>query len=369
MKERNFVKSASLLAFSTIIAKFIGACYRIPLANILGGEGMGLYQLVFPVFALLITLSSGAVPSAVAIIVSRKKALNQNSGGAFISSLILITTWGFLLSLLLIILSKHISVLQSTSKIQKSYVMIAPSVFFVSVISVYRGYFIGNQKMTPPAVNGQITEAIIKLTAGLALAKKFLKMGLEYAVMAAFLGITVSEIITLIILFILSDNKKSINSGISFAEFKANTKEIASLTFPLMAGGIIIPLSLFFDSLIIINMLNLNQSSVMSTIEYGLFSERFHLINLPVMLNLSLGVAVAPLAYGGQNLQRHSIDKRKMFHLLKNRFGGGDAFFVLFVFGGRFIETAIRRCPRAHKNGGRLNEIESLNIISCRWGK
>ena len=84
----------------------------------------------------------------------------------------------------------------------------SPFGFFVSVISVYRGYFIGNQNMTPPAVS-QITEAIIKLTAGLALAKKFLKMGLEYAVMAAFLGITVSEIITLIILFILSDNKKA----------------------------------------------------------------------------------------------------------------------------------------------------------------
>lgn len=371
MKERNFVKSASLLAFSTIIAKFIGACYRIPLANILGGEGMGLYQLVFPVFALLITLSSGAVPSAVAIIVSRKKALNQNSGGVFISSLILITTWGFLLSLLLIILSKHISVLQSTSKIQKSYVMIAPSVFFVSVISVYRGYFIGNQNMTPPAVS-QITEAIIKLTAGLALAKKFLKMGLEYAVMAAFLGITVSEIITLIILFILSDNKKSINSGISFAEFKANTKEIASLTFPLMAGGIIIPLSLFFDSLIIINMLNLNQSSVMSTIEYGLFSGAVSpLINLPVMLNLSLGVAVAPSLTAGKICKDIQSIKEKCSTCLKIALAVGTPFLLLFVFlADDLLKLLYPALPPEHiRTAAGLMRIESLNIISLSMGQ
>ena len=69
---KSFVKNAGILAISVIIAKVLGAVYRIPLTGIIGAEGMGLYQFVYPVFALLLTLSSGAVPNAISITVSEK---------------------------------------------------------------------------------------------------------------------------------------------------------------------------------------------------------------------------------------------------------------------------------------------------------
>ena len=79
--EKSFVKSGMVMMLALLIAKVIGACYRIPLTNALGAEGMGLYQLIYPVYALILTTSSGALPLAISVLVSEniaKGSLNEN---------------------------------------------------------------------------------------------------------------------------------------------------------------------------------------------------------------------------------------------------------------------------------------------------
>ena len=48
MKAQSFIKGALIISVGGIVAKLLGALYRIPLTNILGGEGMGIYQMVYP---------------------------------------------------------------------------------------------------------------------------------------------------------------------------------------------------------------------------------------------------------------------------------------------------------------------------------
>ena len=57
-KKRSFLKGALLIAAGGFLAKIIGALYRIPLTNLIGGHGIGLYQLVYPVYCLLLTVSA-----------------------------------------------------------------------------------------------------------------------------------------------------------------------------------------------------------------------------------------------------------------------------------------------------------------------
>lgn len=371
MREKSFIKSASLLASSTIIAKFIGACYRIPLTNILGAEGMGLYQLIFPVFALLLTLSSGAIPSAIAIIISQKKALGKDSKNIFMTTLIIMTLVGFILTTFLILISKQIALLQSNLRTQYGYVIIAPAIFFVSLISVYRGYYIGNKNMLPPAIS-QISEASVKLLAGLFLAKLFLKRGLEFAVMGALLGITISEVITLIMLFLMFDRKKDIKLSLKFSQLKSDAVDIAKVAFPLTIGGIIIPLSLFFDSIIIINMLSINQAISSATIDYGLFSGTVSpLINLPVMLCLSLGVAVVPLLSEGKIFRDIQSIKDKCSMCLKLTLIIGVPFLLLFMFLAEdILQFLYPVLPDSHiRTAAMIMRIESINIIGLSLGQ
>ena len=137
MARDRFLKGATLLAGATIVSKLIGALYRIPLTNILGAEGIGLYQLIFPLYALVLTLSSGAVPNAVAIVVSGAYSSNIESAKKRMSiSLRVITIIGIGFAVLMACLAYPLSLLQRNEEAVFGYLAIAPAVAVVSAVSV-----------------------------------------------------------------------------------------------------------------------------------------------------------------------------------------------------------------------------------------
>ena len=72
MKEKNtIIKGATYLGISTFIAKLLGAIYRVPLTNLLGSYGLGIYQMVFPLYSLLLDFSGAGVPSALSRLISK----------------------------------------------------------------------------------------------------------------------------------------------------------------------------------------------------------------------------------------------------------------------------------------------------------
>ena len=75
MKKQTFLKGSIILMASAAAAKILGALFRIPLTNILGGVGMSYfscaYSLFMPVYALTVT----GVTSAVARLTARSAAL------------------------------------------------------------------------------------------------------------------------------------------------------------------------------------------------------------------------------------------------------------------------------------------------------
>lgn len=61
-KNSGFLLQGAILAAAAVIAKIIGAAYKIPLTNILGDEGMGFYGYAFEVYAIALILSSFSLP-------------------------------------------------------------------------------------------------------------------------------------------------------------------------------------------------------------------------------------------------------------------------------------------------------------------
>ena len=57
----NKIKGVAMLTVMTALAKVIGALYKIPLVGVLGAEGMGYYQAVFPLYAIVLTVVSSGV--------------------------------------------------------------------------------------------------------------------------------------------------------------------------------------------------------------------------------------------------------------------------------------------------------------------
>ncbi len=282
---------------ATMLAKIIGACYRIPLTNILGAEGMGLYQTIYPVYALILTASSGAMPLAISVLVSEKNASGNLNGSRSIikSALGTLLVMGGILVITLVLLSGLLATLQGAPLTKIGYIAIAPSILFVSGIAVFKGWFQGTHSLLPSAL-ANVTEALFKLIVGLSLAFTLKDKGVAYQVAGAMLGVSASEAITLLALFLLYRRKNpplQLASNLKFS--REEYKEILKISLPITLGGMIFPLTQFIDSFMVVNILKGDLGVNVATAYYGVFSGPVStLINLPISLSLAIGIAVVP---------------------------------------------------------------------------
>ncbi len=324
MKRQSVLLGAFLLALGGVVAKVVGALYKIPLTNILGSNGMGLYYLVFPLYSLLFVLTSSGVGISVSRLVSTER-INHNKKNEITIlkvSLIYVFCLSLLFSVMLILLSEQISVLQGDFNARFGYLAIAPSIVFASLISVLRGYFQGQENMIPTLVNN-IVEQIIKLVSGLILANVFLSKGITFAVFGAILGVTISEFcafVFIVINFFVYKRRLIYKIEVAKSENLTNfqaLKKVLSYAYPAMLTSIIVPITAFLDSFLVINILkNVGFSSLQATNMYGISNGIVNtLINLPILLCSSLATAIVPNLSGlyAQNNEKEVVFKTSFF--------------------------------------------------------
>ena len=264
MSKNSFVKGAGILAISGLLVKFIGAIFRIPLTNIIGTEGIGLYQLAYPIYAFLLVASTSGLPVAISKMVSEEIALGNHYGAyrIFRIALRLLTFLGIITSIILFAGSGLISKLQGNPKSIYPLRAISPALFFVSVMSAYRGYFQGMHIMTPTALS-QIIEQLGKLIMGLTLAYLWMPKGPEFAAAGAILGVTLSEVAALVFMLGVYRNKKSAIIRQARATYRTHYQEhprtiirrIIDIAVHVTIGASIMPLVNFADQIIVVNRL------------------------------------------------------------------------------------------------------------------
>ncbi len=294
-KARSFGKSAVALAAIGIISKLIGALYRVPLTNILGAEGMGMYQLVFPVFALFMVLSTAGIPTALSRMVAEKRAEGAPTKKYLVSAIIVLATLGTLLAILTFALSGQLARWQGNAETRTGFMIVAPTLILVSLIAGFRGWFQGEMYMLPTAVSN-IIEQVVKLAVGIGLSVALLPRGVTAAVNGALLGIALSEACALAYLIItfLVRGKKLKGEMLHVTRTEAHV--MFKVAFPIAIVAVLMPLSGFFDSVIIVNMLKSSGvAQELATAQYGLLSGPVNsLINMPIVIIMSLAVVVVP---------------------------------------------------------------------------
>lgn len=197
----HMLSGAAVLAIGSVLAKVLGALYRVPLTNILGAEGMGMYQLVFPVFALFMVLSTAGIPTALSRMVAEKRAEGAPTKKYLVSAIIVLATLGTLLAILTFALSGQLARWQGNAETRTGFMIVAPTLILVSLIAGFRGWFQGEMYMLPTAVSN-IIEQVVKLAVGIGLSVALLPRGVTAAVNGALLGIALSEACALAYLII-----------------------------------------------------------------------------------------------------------------------------------------------------------------------
>ena len=368
-KKRSFIGGAGIIMIATVAAKALGALYRIPLTNLVGAEGMGIYQTVYPVYALILSVSGGAVPMAISVLVASYTAGGEPAKGKrlTVGALVVMLATGAAVSVALILLGGFVASLQGAPEASKGYYAIAPSVLFVSGIAVLKGYFQGRRNMFPTALS-QVTEAFGKLVFGLLFAWILLPEGTEFAVAGALIGVTVGEGATFLILILRFVLKEK--DGLSVPPVKEARelyKEILRISVPIGAGGMIFPLTQFLDSFTVVNILSRTMTAAEATAAYGVFSAPVGtLINLPVSLAIGVGVAVAPHMAGSRMLRDIDGIRLKLSTSLKTAFALGVPFAALFAAVPGEVLAAIYPALSAAETalGSRLLRIGALNVLT-----
>ena len=297
MKNKSFLKGALILTLTGIIAKIFGAVYRIPLTNLLGAEGMGVYQLVFPLYSLLLMLSSAGVPAGLSKMIAEDSVTGgKRTKKIFLSAMRMLLISGFIAAIFIFTFSSVIAKLQGNPNAALPYKLLAPALIFVSITSVFRGYFQGYQSMIQSGMS-QVFEQIVKLVAGLYLAYKFIPFGVAYGAAGAILGITISEFASMLTLTI---NYFTFKEGREERKLKTRADmktamEILKISFPVTLCAMVIPVTQLIDSAVVVNLLSAINGITQATKDYGLFTGPVNsLINLPTVLTMSVSLAVLP---------------------------------------------------------------------------
>ena len=295
MKAQNFIKGALIISVGGLVAKILGALYRIPLTNMLGGEGMGIYQMVYPLYCLLLTLSATGIPSGLARIVAQSEARGERSRSAAVlrRALFLFSAIGLLGSAVMFFASPVMSGWQREAGASHAYRMLAPSVFFVSVISCYRGYFQGKGNFLPTALS-EIFEQAVKISLGLYFAYTF-RQDPAAAVAYALLAVTVSEALAAAFMIVWgSIGLRGMPKPLYRERAAVRAGSLLRFILPVAIAAGVLPLSNMIDSIIIVNLIGRYAEN--ATALYGVFSGGANtLVNLPVSLCYGLAAAVIPL--------------------------------------------------------------------------
>jgi len=134
---------------------------------------MGLYGMSYPIYTMLLALSTAGIPVAISKLVSEKLTQGNYRGAhrVFRLSFFILAGTGLVFSTLLFFGARPLVERGYLADPRAYYavISIAPAVFLVSVMSAFRGFFQGMQTMVPTAMS-QLVEQVVRAATALALA-------------------------------------------------------------------------------------------------------------------------------------------------------------------------------------------------------
>ncbi|MGI6127475.1 MAG: oligosaccharide flippase family protein, partial [Planifilum sp.] len=74
MTKQTFLRGTLVLVGAGFVTKILGFAYRIVLSRMIGDEGMGLFQMAYPILLFTITLTTAGLPVAISKLVSEAEA-------------------------------------------------------------------------------------------------------------------------------------------------------------------------------------------------------------------------------------------------------------------------------------------------------
>ncbi len=302
MNIRNKLLGGALsLSAAAIIVKIIGVIYKIPLSYMIGDEGMGYFNSAYTIYGFFYMVLTAGVPKAVAMVVARMdNGLRNNLNVLYRKLVKLFLVLGITVTGAFLLLSGPFSSMIGSKKSFYTLVAIAPSILFIALASISKGFLNGLSFFKPIAIS-QVIEAVSKLGLGLLFATVALKLGWALPFAAAFsvLGITIGSLFSMIYLSRYIKRSMPINADtvpICVSNCKDFIKEIILIAAPLTLSSVVLSISGILDLTLIINGLkSVGYSEDEATALFGNYSTLVvPMLNLVSSVLMPISVAALP---------------------------------------------------------------------------
>lgn len=374
-REQDFVKGAAILAIAGLISKILGAIYKIPLTNMIGTEGIGYYQPAYNIYNLLLAISLAGFPTAIARLVSEKRAKGNYLGAKQVYKVALWTMFliGLISSTLVFIFAMPIVTFMNFPGSYYSLLALVPALLVVPVLATYRGFYQGVGNMVPMGIT-QVIEQIVRVAVGLFLAISLVDKSIQKAAAGATFGASIGALVALIAIIIIFLSRKKVtddeirySNNNSLENRNIVFKKLLRIAIPITVGASISPLLGNIDTYFVgTRLADLGYSTKEISSMYGeLSGMAYSIINFPQVFSTAIAVSLVPFlseSFALRNFKKLNVTANmglKLALVIALPCGTG-----LFLLASPILALLFPSAGAAvHQSAGELLQILSISVV------
>ena len=300
-KKQNYLHGAAILTFGVVIIKILGAIYKIPMGNILGDEGFGIFNTAYNVYNVFLTIATAGFPVALSRMISSANTLGRRAQAKRTMTVALVTfaLIGLVGSILMAVFHTELAVFMELPVASQSIAAVAPSVFLCCLLGAYRGFCQGHGNMTPTMV-GQVLEVLAKVAVGICLAIILTNQGksLPISSAGAIFGVVVGSLVALLYMVWYKRRNYSYKSEEATDTPDKSSdifKELVRIGVPITLGACVMSVFTLIDNKLVLYQLGeLGYNAEEAGVLYGVYSKAMTLYNLPAAFITPLTISVVP---------------------------------------------------------------------------
>jgi O-antigen/teichoic acid export membrane protein len=314
------LKGAAVLAIAAIVSKLLGTLQKIPLQNIAGDEVFGVYNAVYPLYILILTLATAGLPIAVSKFVAERAIVGQYSEARRVlrlaTSVLLVT--GIMCFCLLYFAADWLSWLIGIESSAGAIRSVSFALLLVPFMAALRGYFQGMHNMVPTAAS-QMIEQLIRVITMIVLLLYFTRMGYNMGTIAA--GATFGSVagaaagcLVMLYYWRQEGKKRLLLDVLPVVKESAASiiKQFVRYALPICLGAIVLPILNLVDTFTMPRLLKLEGLEEGAAMHlFGIYNHGLPLVQLVSMIAISMSVALVPsIAEAKLQQQNQSIRNR-----------------------------------------------------------
>lgn len=277
MRKKTVIQGAIIVLAASIVIRMLGFFFRIYIAEKLGAQGMGIYQLIMSLYMMIATFATSGITFSVSRMIAEHFAVKKHGSPKAILKVSIwwtVTTSTAVAAILIVFANQIGNFILREPKTIESIYCIAPGIPFMAIAACLKGYFFAIRKANHPS-NAGIIEQTVKMVAIMGLIGFFLNQGTSRACAIVSIGMTLGEIVSMLYLalfYFFSKNKLKLPKKSKRSKLRKIFNNMLQISIPIQLSSTFNAALRLVESVLIIECFKLftKGDSAIATSTYGI---------------------------------------------------------------------------------------------------